>query len=89
MREEATTTEAHNTRQPFIVALRDERGSYNRALVMAQSIRIVALRDERGSYNTINSFSCVISIVALRDERGSYNQSDDEKAMLWNCSTTR
>ena len=36
----------------IIVALRDERGSYNRLTVFAGFHFIVALRDERGSYNS-------------------------------------
>ena len=34
-----------------IVALRDERGSYNGVSKMDKTEAIVALRDERGSYN--------------------------------------
>ena len=34
-----------------IVALRNEKGSYNEALVSAKSTNIVALRNEKGSYN--------------------------------------
>ena len=51
MREEATTL--FHLFSPYfgIVALRDERGSYNCALVQVRHRYIVALRDERGSYN--------------------------------------
>ena len=34
-----------------IVALRNEKGSYNRAKVAVQTTLIVALRNEKGSYN--------------------------------------
>ena len=37
----------------FIVALRDERGSYNRTGADNSVKFIVALRDERGSYNRV------------------------------------
>ena len=35
-----------------IVALRDERGSYNPVMIEKKDGEIVALRDERGSYNS-------------------------------------
>jgi len=34
-----------------IIALRDERGSYNFLQVLVKNAFIIALRDERGSYN--------------------------------------
>ena len=37
----------------MIVALRDERGSYNMDWTLKNLRLIVALRDERGSYNNI------------------------------------
>ena len=56
-----------------IIALRDERGSYNIVSEQYIPISIIALRDERGSYNPLLVLSLVIFIIALRDERGSYN----------------
>ncbi len=38
-----------------IVALRDERGSYNQHQERGGTDEIVALRDERGSYNHLNN----------------------------------
>ena len=35
----------------FIVALRNEKGSYNVVYVWARRRQIVALRNEKGSYN--------------------------------------
>ena len=35
----------------WIVALRNEKGSYNVALMTTNSFPIVALRNEKGSYN--------------------------------------
>ena len=37
----------------FIVALRNEKGSYNVARWVVKPCTIVALRNEKGSYNTI------------------------------------
>ena len=34
-----------------IIALRDERGSYNAITLLLVVVGIIALRDERGSYN--------------------------------------
>ena len=34
-----------------IIALRNEKGSYNRTIVRILSERIIALRNEKGSYN--------------------------------------
>ena len=56
-----------------IVALRDERGSYNAVSGGYNVSIIVALRDERGSYNRTQLLVLLMFIVALRDERGSYN----------------
>ena len=36
-----------------IVALRNEKGSYNSLDVQARQIYIVALRNEKGSYNSL------------------------------------
>ena len=35
----------------LIVALRNEKGSYNYLMKVCQSLLIVALRNEKGSYN--------------------------------------
>ena len=35
-----------------IVALRNEKGSYNITALFARVLRIVALRNEKGSYNS-------------------------------------
>ena len=57
----------------IIVALRNEKGSYNRPMATATRESIVALRNEKGSYNlSRNRLSC-LTIVALRNEKGSYN----------------
>ena len=73
MREEATTRMRQVATERRIVALRDERGSYNAIRSRLISSSIVALRDERGSYNDLPSDLVYFGIVALRDERGSYN----------------
>ena len=36
---------------PTIVALRNEKGSYNARLIREIEVKIVALRNEKGSYN--------------------------------------
>ncbi len=57
-----------------IVALRNEKGSYNighRAFVV---YFIVALRNEKGSYNHRDLLCQSHDIVALRNEKGSYNR---------------
>ena len=56
-----------------IVALRNEKGSYNLLGKYTVSIRIVALRNEKGSYNVEGCSESVCHIVALRNEKGSYN----------------
>ena len=38
-------------RLSFIVALRNEKGSYNKCKQVITTIHIVALRNEKGSYN--------------------------------------
>ena len=35
----------------YIVALRNEKGSYNKSAVSIRPKKIVALRNEKGSYN--------------------------------------
>ena len=51
----------------FIVALRNEKGSYNRPLVGKLGDDIVALRNEKGSYNSVGFFLFTSSIVALQN----------------------
>ena len=57
----------------FIVALRNEKGSYNRLKRILERPQIVALRNEKGSYNYPCPSPSRPSIVALRNEKGSYN----------------
>ena len=59
---------------PFIVALRNEKGSYNQATMIAEEMIIVALRNEKGSYNWKRANAQDVKIVALRNEKGSYNK---------------
>ena len=56
-----------------IVALRNEKGSYNLKGVGCNLANIVALRNEKGSYNYPTKTGIVYGIVALRNEKGSYN----------------
>ncbi|WP_221927627.1 hypothetical protein, partial [Neisseria meningitidis] len=58
----------------FIVALRNEKGSYNQKAENNNRHRIVALRNEKGSYNLISGWEWIQKIVALRNENGRYNQ---------------
>ena len=61
------------TRKPRIVALRNEKGSYNGIADIGTTMAIVALRNEKGSYNSPSLARSVRYIVALRNEKGSYN----------------
>ena len=56
-----------------IVALRNEKGSYNFREIGVSCALIVALRNEKGSYNCFNRTWIHGTIVALRNEKGSYN----------------
>ena len=58
----------------LIVALRNEKGSYNRLKRLAMELQIVALRNEKGSYNGLTFVNYAGYIVALRNEKGSYNK---------------
>ena len=58
-----------------IVALRNEKGSYNVVVIDEAQNIIVALRNEKGSYNKIMGNITSRDIVALRNEKGSYNGS--------------
>ena len=57
-----------------IVALRNEKGSYNPGSILRNTESIVALRNEKGSYNLWHLQLYHIDIVALRNEKGSYNR---------------
>ena len=56
-----------------IVALRNEKGSYNSQTQHMNIVHIVALRNEKGSYNYIDCIRIDGRIAALRNEKGSYN----------------
>ena len=56
-----------------IVALRNEKGSYNGVSLVSYEGLIVALRNEKGSYNPQDALQIIYIIVALRNEKGSYN----------------
>ena len=56
-----------------IVALRNEKGSYNQDMHVWLKWQIVALRNEKGSYNLEDENEYQKLIVALRNEKGSYN----------------
>ena len=60
---------------PRIVALRNEKGSYNLPKGVQIEKIIVALRNEKGSYNSFVCEAAEKLIVALRNEKGSYNQA--------------
>ena len=57
-----------------IIALRNEKGSYNRANLAKTLLYIIALRNEKGSYNSSMQIIQINRIIALRNEKGSYNQ---------------
>ena len=61
------------TQEIPIVALRNEKGSYNIGVVGCEVDFIVALRNEKGSYNGQGLGYLFGAIVALRNEKGSYN----------------
>ena len=52
-----------------IVALRNEKGSYNVSNRLVRHFRIVALRNEKGSYNHYHIHKTPLGIVALRNEK--------------------
>ena len=72
-----------------IVALRNEKGSYNDACTRYRGISIVALRNEKGSYNTSGKGKPKGFIVALRNEKGSYNIINACSATDSYCSTAK
>ena len=73
MRKGATTYASLAMNEIFIVALRNEKGSYNNNMRKRFGEDIVALRNEKGSYNYSYCGRAAMSIVALRNEKGSYN----------------
>ena len=56
-----------------IIALRNEKGSYNFPTLAYQIYAIIALRNEKGSYNENFEIPLLKGIIALRNEKGSYN----------------
>ena len=56
-----------------IIALRNEKGSYNVVIFGVVTTLIIALRNEKGSYNKFSFKSTGAIIIALRNEKGSYN----------------
>ena len=59
--------------QYVIIALRNEKGSYNRKSLYTLRERIIALRNEKGSYNSLVGHPNRWAIIALRNEKGSCN----------------
>ena len=57
-----------------IIALRNEKGSYNQAVENTENLTIIALRNEKGSYNQKIMKIKIMLIIALRNEKGSYNR---------------
>ena len=72
-----------------IVALRNEKGSYNLNATNLHSVCIVALRNEKGSYNNNMELGYTPNIVALRNEKGSYNYCCLAVCRVLNCSTAK
>ena len=55
-----------------IIALRNEKGSYNLQHILSKMSYIIALRNEKGSYNQAILWQALKVIIALRNEKGSY-----------------
>ena len=68
MRKGATTQKLLKWHLASIVALRNEKGSYNRFVRIHVMSAIVALRNEKGSYNDASHATVGLGIVALRNE---------------------
>ena len=79
MRKGATTAGRKLSEPRGIVALRNEKGSYNPSCFCKWRQCIVALRNEKGSYNNGEEWEHLCLIVALRNEKGSYNFSPTNK----------
>ncbi len=52
MKKGATTQAIAQAMADPIIALRNEKGSYNRKRLVLLDSKIIALRNEKGSYNT-------------------------------------
>ena len=63
----------------YIVALRNEKGSYSYLPWYIQIVSIVALRNEKGSYSFYPITSMNPYIVALRNEKGSYSRINPQQ----------
>ena len=61
------------SRGHWIIALRNEKGSYNLCYDGQNFFDIIALRNEKGSYNCFFAARFICFIIALRNEKGSYN----------------
>ena len=72
-----------------IIALRNEKGSYNRFLLAAVDVQIIALRNEKGSYNELPQSKVRSRIIALRNEKGSYNSIDFSAPATIDYSTAK
>ena len=71
-----------------IIALRNEKGSYNLDTRIVLSDQIIALRNEKGSYNADAKEAMLAEIIALRNEKGSYNENERLK-QLWEIIALR
>ena len=78
MKKGATTDWVWRKEVLWIVALRNEKGSYNAYRDKTIKPLIVALRNEKGSYNLAMRAAWLLRIVALRNEKGSYNRRERE-----------
>ena len=61
------------SRGHWIIALRNEKGSYNLCYDGQNFFDIIALRNEKGSYNCFFAARFICFIIALRNEKGSCN----------------
>ena len=73
MKKGATTGKKDGMQVIPIIALRNEKGSYNQLIHLIHYWSIIALRNEKGSYNLISQVLTELLIIALRNEKGSYN----------------
>ena len=78
MKKGATTIAFLPNAASRIIALRNEKGSYNSLHILQNPYTIIALRNEKGSYNQNLHSLQVFEIIALRNEKGSYNLSKYE-----------
>ncbi|EGC72425.1 hypothetical protein HMPREF9417_0999 [Haemophilus parainfluenzae ATCC 33392] len=89
MKKGATTSEDKSRENGQIIALRNEKGSYNMIAPGAISKSIIALRNEKGSYNSSLVICSIQTIIALRNEKGSYNSILVDSRALINYSTAK